>query len=279
MRLPSLLVRLSLLVCALALFVARPVDAQVRVEGIVVEDATREPIADAVVEVYDGWGQLSRSRRTDATGHFQVPLRRLGVYRLRVRRRGYPEISQLLVTEAYPYQSIEVRMRQGARLLAPVTVLARAQSMPRPEMAGFHQRLRIGRGSYLTRDDVESVRPGHISDMIAWTPGVYIRRAGQNGDDRLLISRRVIEGRIVECPLRVLVDGDLVNPRAASGEVGPVAIDAMVDQSMVDGIEIYMDAAAVPAGLGEVPAGCGAIALWTRSGRRAAPPASVDADN
>lgn len=267
------------LLCLLGISLARPLHAQVRVEGIVIDDATSQPVPQAHVEVYDGWGRLARSRRTDTLGHFQVPLRRLGVYRVRVRSRGYPEVSQVLVTESYPYQSIEVRVRQGATLLAPLTILARGQSMPRPEMAGFHHRLRSGRGSYLTREDVEAIRPGYISDMLVWTSGVAVRRAGANGDDRLLIARRVIEGRLTECPLRVLVDGELLNPRLASGEVGPVAIDATVDQSVVDGIEIYVDAAAVPPALGNVPPGCGAIAIWTRSGRALSQPASMDADN
>lgn len=265
--------------CFVALVLAPSLHAQVRLEGIVVDDATRRPIPDARVELYDGWGRLSRSRKTDSLGHFKVPLRRLGVYRVRVRGRGYPEVSQLVVTEAYPYHSIEVRLRQSARLLAPITMLARAQSLPRPEMQGFHHRLRSGSGSFITREDVEAVRPGYISDMLAWSPGVFVRRAGPAGDDRLLIARRVVEGRITECPLRVLVDGELVNSRSAAGEVAPVAIDGMVDQTMVDGIEIYVNAGDVPAELRNAPAGCGAIAVWTRSGGGTSRQPAVNADN
>ncbi|HST62005.1 MAG TPA: carboxypeptidase regulatory-like domain-containing protein [Longimicrobium sp.] len=270
-----------LLLCLLALTPAARLHAQqqVHLEGIVVDDANRAPIADARVEVFDGWGRLNRSRRTDTLGHFRLPLRRLGAYRIRVRVRGYPEVSQVVLTEAYPYTSIEVRVRKGAQLLAPITILGRAQSLPRPDMAGFHHRLRDGKGSFVTRDDVESTRPGHISDMIAWSPGVAIRRAGASGDDRLLIARRVIDGRLTECPLRVLVDGELVNSRTPAGEVAPVAIDAMVDQSMVDGIETYVDAAAVPAELRNAPAGCGAIAVWTKTGAGAGRPPAVNADN
>ncbi len=270
-----------LLLCLLALTPAArlPAQQQVHLEGIVVDDADRAPIADARVEILDGWGRLNRSRRTDTLGNFKVPLRRLGAYRVRVRVRGYPLVEQVVLTEAYPYTSIEVRVRKGAQLLAPITILGRAQSLPRPDMAAFHHRLRMGRGSYVTRDDVEATRPGHISDMIAWSPGVAIRRAGASGDDRLLIARRVIDGRLTECPLRVLVDGELVNPRTPAGEVAPVAIDAMVDQTMVDGIETYVDAAAVPPDLRNAPAGCGAIAVWTKTGGGAGRPPAVNADN
>lgn len=273
--------RLALLLCLLALLPVPRLHGQqqVHLEGIVVDDDGRTPIADARVEVFDGWGRLNRSRRTDTAGHFRLPLRRLGAYRIRVRVRGYPEVSQVVLTEAYPYTSIEVRVRKGAQLLAPITILGRAQSLPRPEMSAFHHRLRTGKGSFVTRDDVESTRPGHISDMIAWSPGVAIRRGGASGDDRLLIARRVVEGRLTECPLRVLVDGELVNARTQSGEVAPVAIDAMVDQSMVDGIETYVDAAAVPADLQNAAPGCGAVAVWTRTGGGATRRNAVNADN
>lgn len=270
-----------LLLCLLAAVPVSTLHAQqqVHLEGIVVDDAGRTPVTDARVEVFDGWGRLNRSRRTDSLGHFRLPLRRLGAYRVRVRVRGYPEVSQVVLTEAYPYTSIEIRVRKGAQLLAPITIMGRAQSLPRPDMAAFHHRLRTGKGSFVTRDDVEATRPGQISDMIAWSPGVAIRRAGASGDDRLLIARRVINGRLTECPLRVLVDGELVNPRTPAGEVGPVAIDAMVDQSMVDGIETYVDAAAVPPDLRNAPAGCGAVAVWTRTGGGAGRSAAVNADN
>lgn len=270
-----------LLLCLLALPAARlHGQQQVHLEGIVVDDNDRQPVAGARVEVFDGWGRLNRTRHTDTLGHFKLPLRRLGAYRIRVRVRGYPEVSQVVLTEAYPFTSIEIRVRKGAQLLAPVTILGRAQSLPRPDMAAFHHRLRTGKGSFVTRDDVESVRPGHISDLIVWSPGVAIRRGGASGDDRLLIARRVIEGRLTECPLRVLVDGELVNARTASGEVAPVSIDAMVDQSMVDGIETYVDAAAVPGEFRNAPAGCGAVAVWTKTGAGTGRPApAVNADN
>ncbi|HVH12984.1 MAG TPA: carboxypeptidase-like regulatory domain-containing protein [Longimicrobium sp.] len=271
--------RLFFLTCLAAVAFAQPLSAQVHLDGIVVDDATRQPVAEARVELYNGWNQLIRARRTDSLGHFQIPIKRLGVYRVRVRGRDYPDVSQLVVTESYPYHSIEVRLRREGPLLAPITMLARAQSLPRPEMQGFHHRMRNGRGSFITRDDVEAVRPGYISDMLAWRPGVFVRRGGASGDDRLLIARRVVEGRLAECPLRVIVDGELVNSRSAAGEVAPASIDGMVDQTMVDGIEIYVNTDDVPPEFQNAPAGCGVVAVWTRSGGGATRRPSVDADN
>lgn len=274
--------RIPLLFALLSLFAVQPLAAQVRMDGIVIDDATGLPIPGASVRVFDGWGMLSRSRRADSTGNFTVTVKRLGVYRVQVRSQGYPDVSGLVVTEAYPYQNLEVRMRQGARLMAPVTILARAQLLPPPHLQGFHDRLRNRVGAYLTREDVEAVRPGYISDMIAWTPGVLVRRNGANGDDRFLFARRFAEGsrtQVEECPLRVLVDGEVVNPRTPSGEFGPVTVDFTIDQTMVDGIEIYMDPTRIPAEFrGSGGNGCGAVVIWTRNRPRANPMGAVDAD-
>lgn len=273
--------RTALFLSLLSLFAVPSLAAQVRMDGIVIDDATGQPIPGASIRVFDGWGMLSRSRRADSTGNFVIPLKRLGVYRILVRSRGYPDVSGLVVTEAFPYHNLEVRMRQNAQLMAPVTILARSQLLPPPHLQGFHDRLRNRRGAYLTREDVEAVRPGYISDMISWTPGVLVRRS--QSDDRFLFARRFAEGsrtQVVECPLRVLVDGEVVNPRAPNGELGAVTVDFTIDQTMVDGIEIYLDPATVPAEFrGTESQQCGAVVIWTRNRPRPAASAAVNADN
>jgi hypothetical protein len=274
--------RTFLFPCLVALVAVQPLASQVRMDGIVIDDATDLPIPEARVRVFDGWGMLSRSRRADSTGNFSVTVKRLGVYRVQVRSPGYPDVSGTVITEAFPFQNIEVRMRKGAQLLAPVTILTRSQMLPTPNLQGFHDRLRNRLGAFLTREDVEAVRPGYISDMIAWTPGVLVRRGGQNNDDRFLFARRFAEGsrtEVVECPLRVVVDGEVVNQRTPAGEMGPVSVDFTVDQTMVDGIEIYMDPASVPDEFGGAAAApCGAVVIWTRNRPRANPTGAVDAD-
>jgi hypothetical protein len=254
------------LLCLLSLCAAQPLAAQVRMDGIVVDDATGQPIAGARVRVYDGWAGWRR-RVADSTGNFSVMVGRLGEYRVQVRSPGYPDVEGQVVTGAFPYQNIEVRMRKSARLMGPVTILARSQQIPSPRLLGFHERLRNRRGAYVTREDVASVRPGYISDLIARTPGVLVRRTGRAGELRFLFARRFAEGsrtQVMECPLRVLIDAELANSRSATGELEPVTVDYTVDQTMVDGIEIYMDPATVPAEFRGEGAQCGAVVIWTR---------------
>ena len=270
--------RISLFICLLSLFAVQPLASQVRMDGILIDDATDQPIPGARVRVYDGWAGWRR-RITDSTGNFSVMVRRLGTYRVQVRAPGYPDVEGQVVTEAFPYQNIEVRIRKGAQLLAPVTVLTRAQQIPPPHLIGFNHRLRSGRGAYLTREDMEVVRPGYISDMIAQAPGVLVRRTGRDGENRFLFARHLAGGaQPAECPLRVLVDAELANTRSASGELEAAMVDYTVDQTMVDGIEIYTDPATVPAEFRGEGAQCGAVVIWTRNRPSLTSTAAGDAD-
>lgn len=270
--------RTSLFVCLLSLFAAQPLASQVQIDGIVVDDATGQPIPGARVRVYDGFTGWRR-RSADSIGNFSVTLRKLGSHRVHVRSPGYPDVQGTVVTGAYPYQNIEVRMRRSTQVMIPVTILARSQLLPPPHMLGFHDRLRNRRGAYLTREDVAAVRPGYISDMIIQTPGVLVHRTGRYGENRYLFARRFADAgrtQIVECPLRVLVDAELVNARSASGELQAATVDYTVDQTMVDGIEIYVDPATVPAEFRDEGTQCGTVVIWTR-GRL--PSASATAAN
>ncbi|WP_420127516.1 carboxypeptidase regulatory-like domain-containing protein [Longimicrobium sp.] len=269
--------RISLLICLLSVCAVPPLASQVRIDGIVIDDATGQPIPDAQVRVHDGWAGWRR-RHADSVGNFSVTVGRLGVFRLQVRSPGYPDVAGQVVTGAFPYQNIEVRMRKGEQVRIPVTVLTRTQQIPSPRQLGFHHRLRNGGGAYVTREQVSAVRPGYISDMIALTPGVLVRRTGRLGENRFLFARREAEGsgvQGVECPLRVLLDAQLVNSRSASGELEPAMVDYTVDQTLVDGIEIYLDPAAVPAEFHSPEARCGAVLIWTR---RQVHPTSTTAD-
>ncbi|HEU4881973.1 MAG TPA: carboxypeptidase-like regulatory domain-containing protein [Longimicrobium sp.] len=259
--------RTSLFLCLLSLCAAQPLASQVQIDGIVVDDATGEPIPGARVRVYDGFAGWRR-RSTDSIGNFSVTLRKLGSHRVDVHSPGYPDVSGTVVTGAFPYQNIEVRMRRSTQVMLPVTILARSQLIPPPHMQGFHDRLRNRRGAYVTREDVAAVRPGYISDMIAQTPGVLVRRTGRYEENRYLYAHRFADGsrtEIVECPLRVLVDAQVVNGRSPSGELQAVTVDYTVDQTMVDGIEIYVDPATVPPEFRGEGAQCGAVVIWTRN--------------
>ncbi|HEX2076646.1 MAG TPA: TonB-dependent receptor [Longimicrobium sp.] len=271
--------RVLLFLCALALVAAVPLPAQVLVDGVLRDDDSGRPIADARIELIDSWGDVKRARITDSLGNFRMPMRRLGVYRLRVRARGYAPVTATLVTEAYVYHNVELRVRPSVALGAPLTLLARAQVLPSPVLEAFHARLRNSAGRFFSREHVEMLRPAYVSDLIATAPGVAVRR---DGEERLLIAQRVTSTgvRQADCNLRVYLDGEVVNPRLPTGELGAGSVDNTVDQTMVEGIEIYPTAATVPTVFsGNGAPSCGAVAVWTKGGRMLQQQASIPSPN
>lgn len=251
--------RLHILFAAVLLIAAAPLDAQrVRLDGVVRDDATGALIPQARVELIGPFMQRIGGRAVDSAGSFTFPIRRFGEYRLRVTAPEYGAVDATFRTEAFAYSNVEIRLRRGGTLATPISFLARTQLLPPRAMEGYYTRQRAGGGAFITRMQVELVRPGYISDLIAEAPGVGLQRAGLDGEHRTLVAEAS------GCPLRVFVDGEPLAPRPATGEPGPSALDGSVDQSMVEGIEVYVDPAAAPAELRGTGETCGAVAVWTR---------------
>lgn len=250
-----------LLLLPLLVLAAAPLSGQVRVEGIVRDDADGSPLAGVRIEVLDALDHRIRTLVADSAGNFLLPLRRLGVYRLRLSHPGYPRTTAEVRTEAFPYLNVEMRLSSERPLAVPMAVLTRSQALPPPALDGYHARLRSGEGRFFTRETVDRLRPAYLSELIATAPGIEVERAEE--EDRVLHAR-LPAGR---CILPVYVDGELVNGRGGDGALGPAPLDAMVLAPDVQGIEVYADPERVPAAFREAGGGCGAAAVWTRRAR------------
>jgi hypothetical protein len=250
--------RLIPILCASALTLAMPLRAQVRLDGVIRDDSSGVAIPAAHIELISPFQRSMGTRTADSLGTFTFPLPRLGEYQLRISARGYRQVQVPLRTEANAYVNAEIRLRHGGALASPLTYLARTQVLPNAALNGYYTRLRAGRGAFFTRMHVEQVRPAYVSDLIGTVPGVVVQRGGQDDEHRTLLAR-------TGCVLRTYVDGQLLEYRPATGEPGPAALDTQVDQTIVEGIEVYVDPATVPAELGGGPdATCGAVGVWTR---------------
>lgn len=251
-------------VCLSAFAAPLPAAAQIRLEGRVVDDATNLPIPAARVEIFDFTWQKLGQRTTDAQGGFSYPLRRPGSYHLRVGRTGYARTTPRLVTGAHSYINVEVRLKSDAVLMAPLTVVARSASVTSPVLDNFHARMRQGLGTYITREDLQRMRPNAVSDVVTRVPGLFLASHGVMG--RQIYSGRTA-GTAPGCPAQIWVDGFLVNPRSkAGGEVTGMTLDEAVRPQDVEGIEIYHGLATVPAEFMSIDSRCAVIAVWTRRG-------------
>lgn len=250
--------RLSLVSSALLLLGAvSPLAAQVRLFGRVADDGSGEPIAGARVILLDDQGRWAGVRTADDLGTFEFVVKRSGPYRLRAARLGYRETTTPpLDLGEHAAVRVEVRLLVDAVLLAPLEVLARSPSAISPVLANFHARRAAGAfGRFVTRDEIERLRPGRVTDVLARLPGVRLESTGGAGNRRAVFLRS-------DCPALIFLDGFLLN-RAADRMP---AVDDVVSPGAVEGIEIYGGFGTVPAEFLNPESRCGVVAIWTRRG-------------
>ena len=73
-------------------------------------------------------------------------------------------------------------------------------------------------------------------------------------------ERQGADGAVAVCWPRVIVDGVVVS----TGGAEPAEIDALVDPSRIEGMEVYRRPAELPAEFGGAQSGCGVIVVWTK---------------
>jgi hypothetical protein len=261
------------LFCAAALLVwAAPARAQGMFTGVVVDHASEAPIEGASVTLMSQQGRRMRTVVTGFDGRFAfVP--RPGYYRFRVDRVGYVQVMTAHVRVVRDSVDLEIRMRDDAVMLAPVTVVARSGRVS-PVLSGFYQRMENGFGRYITRDQIEVRQPGNITDMLRMLPGVRTTpRASGIGSD--VVMNRAAP-RVGGCPVQVFLDGIRINRSntpvverdSLDEDLIPldegIAIDDLADPAELEGIEVYYGLAGVPAEFMGPDARCGTVAVWTR---------------
>lgn len=252
MRVPPCLVAAVVLVGA-----ASPAAAQVHLFGRVADERTGEPIPGAQVVLIDSFGRRMASRTVEADGEFNFFVQRHGRYFLRASRLGYREnTSPGLNLGEHGIVRVELRLDADAVLLAPLEVMARAESRTSPVLANFEARLLSGLGTFVTREQIERLQPSRVTDVLVTLPGVYLENVGGAGNNRV-----VHMSRAVGCAAQIFVDGFLMNRMP-----GTVSIDEFVSPHSVEGIEVYRGLASMPAEFFTPEARCGVVAIWTRRG-------------
>ncbi len=266
---------------AAALLAARPAPAQILVHGVLLDAASNAPIPSAVVALTGTGGQWRGEMVTDSVGAFAFQDVRPGTYRLRTSRVGYRESRGALRLTADSIVQLELKMAMARVQLEPVTVVARARRGVSPVLQGFYARMEQGQGRFVTREEIQSRRPGRVTDMLRGIPNItsHGSRQGTGGGT---ITRGSSGDR---CTVVVWIDGMMVSqpsamgtatggsafrsPRGAGGGGGPredQSIDDYVHPNDVEGIEVYRGESDTPAEFMTRWVSCGTVVIWTRRG-------------
>jgi len=241
------------LLASLVLWLPQPASAQqgATLSGGVTDRSTGKPVRNAQVIFLSD----SRSVTSDSLGKYVMTGLPGGAAQLLVRATNFPA------------QQIIVELVSGQEVVRPVLLdstafgrLAAAQTLPTVavtaaapvinyRMVGFERRRQIGRGQYLTEDDILKSGAYTVADAVKALRGVTYE-CGGGGGCYVRMARAPMQ-----CLPEFIVDDQVMN------DFGPYT--PIRD---VVGLEVYTGPTELPGEYAGRNSGCGVVVIWTRSG-------------
>ena len=225
-----------------------------QVTGRVVDADSGSVVAGAVVALEDSTGTVVRRVVATELGSFRLWDIEPGTYRLRAERIGYATVAgQTIQLDPGQVVEVEIRMRPEAVVLEPLQVLAR-RKIRRGTPDEFYDRMDrlAGRGTFITREDIEATSFRLPSQLVGLAPGTWVQPQGMfhNTIDLMSYGRR--------CRPQVYLNGFAVRP--------DVGLDQLTVVDRVEGIEVYRGHFVPDTYALDIETwGCGAVLVWTRT--------------
>lgn len=147
----------------------------------------------------------------------------------------------------------EFRMTPEVLQVAGIEVTVRSSAIvsPRLQSAGFYNRYRRGLGRQLTRPEIQDRLAFTPSDLFRGIPGVRLRQGRTlNQMVPVTASRRLSDNG--DCPIAIYLDG--VRWTGAVDEL---------ELEWIEGFEVYIGPAEIPAQYGATSDACGVALFWT----------------
>jgi len=275
----------TLVLAALAALLVTPAEAQ-QVRGalraIVVDRLTDDPVAGADVLLGDRIVGV-----TGASGSVSVSGVALGEARVSVRAVGYQPAE--IIVNFTPGKTFEIRFIIERAPTELEAVVVEGLVLPRNRVSEVFERMRSGRGDFITRDDIEALRPVDTSTALSYSHRIklhYVNQgeclddavfgpSDQRRPDRPVSASaigeecrdmqarptvQVLMGRgFRRCIPSLYLDG--IRYTFIEG----TQIDDVVHPYDIELIEVY-DEFGVPGEFMNADVGCGVIVIWTRAG-------------
>lgn len=218
------------------------------ITGRVVMSKEGTPVAGARIFLLN----LRRGLTTDSLGRFAFPELKPGSYRIEASLLGFAPLSAVVALGAGEHKDLEFRTDTLGQLLPTIFVEGQPEPVTLRILTTFERRMSVGHGRFITRDDIVKRNPVQLMDMIRFLPGVRSDCRGSTCQLRLNHDRS-------GCPPAIFVDEQRTS----------LAVLEITPPNDVEGVEVYRGAAETPPELNNETARCGgAIAIWTRRGKR-----------
>jgi hypothetical protein len=253
-----------ILAAALLLSAAQAAAQSGVLAGRVLDDSTDAPVGGARVQLLSG-ERVVRTVTATPEGEFSFPIRdRRGEYRLRATGSGFREVVTPALQLTYRDSvGVEVRLRTGTVLLAPLQIVARPNARQHLSHGLDNYRHRqtnnVG-GRFLSREQVLRRSPRRLTDVLPQS-GVQVTGTSVFFNRQFCSPMIWLDGVQMTRPA-----GGNAFQRYRSPPPGQSAFEVinMVSPQDVEGIEIYAGRSTAPAEFAGSGAECGVIAIWTR---------------
>jgi hypothetical protein len=237
----------SLAVCAALLGVAASpatAVAQATLRGRVMDSELGNALADAAVLI----GRDTEARtKTDSLGFFRIQNLPSGMTDVRIRLIGYEEgLFRLYIPDSGTVNRQFVLDFNGF-MLPEIVVQARAEVL-QPRYIDFERRRLRKLGAFLRWDDLKKSGHSSVGDALRTVRGVRIQC------DQSAFECFAVMTRTPNCHPTWYIDGIQVHSFHENTPIRDVY-----------GIEVYRGTGEIPAEYGGSSAGCGVIAMWTKS--------------
>ena len=223
------------------------VSAQGTLRGVVVDSASRAPVAYADVAII----ALHMVTRADSEGHFTMHKLPQGRIELSIRRLGFQPQRETIVLSGGPNDSVRVALVAQPEVLSAVAVSA-GERRRRQMVEDFYLRRARGIGTFVTREDLEA-RHARLPTDVLNLPGIALQRTRYGVAVRFTSTSNVRR----DCAPNLWVDGQ----RAAGMELDEIPVDD------IEGIELYNGPSTTPAQFWQgnlSNSACGTIVVWSR---------------
>ena len=253
--------KLLLAVLLPAAAAAQRADSTVTLIGRVRDQVDSGAVAHATINVLG----TSLVAVPDGKGQFRIDGIRPGTRELVIRALGY---AKLIQSDGFSGNGVVRRdyyMQRIPHALTEMVVQGRAMRVPHG-MEEIYRRGARGWGTFITREQIDSLDPIDIKSMLATIPGVYtndrgvaFQRCPPSWQPQLWIDGQ----RVTRFTRLAQLDRNAIGPTTDPNFLNELLTGILPRQ--VQAIEVYTSNASTPAEFMD-RAGCGTIAVWTLRG-------------
>jgi hypothetical protein len=190
---------------------------------------------------------------TNEQGEFTMKNLPSGTHVLLARHLGFGAETVPVDLSSHEPKQVTIKLPKFVAMMDPVVVTARRQASL--DKVGFNQRKRSGMGYYLGPDQIQSMHPNTLTDILRLVPSLRISY-GQNGED-VTSSRGTSSLTGGGSCVQYVVD-DMPWQSASPGDV-----NNFVSGQEVVGVEVYSGPNA-PAQYTRGGQDCTTIVIWTK---------------